>query len=219
MRWALLILVLMLGACDTARSGNLPVPAAPEVAMRNFDLAVSRVIPVATRLCQDRRPTARCDFHVVVDDRPGRAPNAFQSLGAGGQPVLTFTATLIADARNPDEIALIVAHEAAHHISGHLGRLNRKVAMMIGQASGEEAALGMAAGPDLAWNEVHAAVREFELAADGLGAQITAAAGFDPAKAARIFARLPQPPAHVSGSHPANEDRLHAVHQAKRHPL
>jgi Zn-dependent protease with chaperone function len=86
----------------------------------NFIMVVRRVEPVAEQMCRERTPRANCDFLVVVDDRPGQPPNAFQTLDRNGRPVIGFTLALLADARNQDELAFVFGHEAAHHIAGHI---------------------------------------------------------------------------------------------------
>ena len=216
MRWLVFAVMMALAACDTTTlAGGDPGPqVSRQQADENFSSAVSRIKPVAERLCQDRRAVQNCDFRFVIDDTPGRAPNAFQSLGVDGRPVLTFTVSLIADARNRDEIALIIAHEAAHHIEGHLGRLNQEVAKQraLSAASADQAEAG-------AGVSMHAKVHAFELAADALGAQIALAAGFDPRIAMQIYRRLPMPAGGHSRTHPAKAERLQAVRQAMQAPL
>lgn len=130
MRWAMMTVFLVVAGCDVAGVQTSALPVTRDHALQNFELAVARVLPVAQDRCQESALPRSCHFQIVVDDRPGRSPNAFQSVDESGHPVLTFTSALIADARNPDEIALIVAHEAAHHIDGHLTQLNQQVAFV-----------------------------------------------------------------------------------------
>lgn len=218
MRRAIIMAILALAACDAVELDTVSLPVSQHRSAESFDIAVSRVLPEAAARCRALDPSRSCDFQIVVDDRPGRAPNAFQSLGADGDPVLTFTAALIAGARNPDEIALIVAHEAAHHIDGHLAQVNRKVALALGQDDPPSPALGAAQDavpPAGAWSDVHASLRAFELAADARAAEIVTATGFDAMNGAEIFLRLPAPPAHATASHPANAERVRAVRRAR----
>jgi predicted Zn-dependent protease len=206
MRWVFLVIICGLAACSGPNSSG---QVTRQFGASDFSFAVQQIIPVATQLCGARRADDACDFEIVIDERAGRAPNAFQSVGQDGQPVLTFTASLIAEARNADEIALIVAHEAAHHIDGHLGQLNQEVARI--QALG---AVANTLPAEQAWADVNAKLRGFELAADTLGAEIAIAAGFDPAKAVQILERLPHAADHVGASHPAHHDRVLAVKSA-----
>jgi len=228
MRWAFLLTTVVLAGC-AANRGAVAAPPVPEPhpvsrqqAVADFALAVGRVIPVAKERCRSSEFGENCDFQVVVDDRPGRAPNAFQSLDASGRPRLTLTSTMIETARNPDEIALIVAHEAAHHIAGHLGRLNAQVTQAIAQRDAAIDTIGAAPGRrlhDAEWPQVQALQREFELAADALGAQIVIAAGFDARRAANILHRLPQPGVSRSGPYPTRNERLRAVGSAREPAL
>jgi predicted Zn-dependent protease len=187
-------------------------------AVQNFNIAVARVEPVAERLCRRRTPSSNCDFHIVVDTRPGQASNAFQTLDRSGRPILGFTVALIADARNVDEIAFVMAHEAAHHIEGHIARkqtnaqlggvLIGSLASALGatdQTTLETAArLGASVG-------ARSYSKEFELDADALGTRIATAAGFDPRRGAQFFFRVPDPGDRFLGTHPANADRLRTV--------
>ena len=103
-----------------------PTAAAPILsasqAARSFVQVVQTVEPVAERECRARTSGVNCDFNIVIDDRPGQPANAFQTLDKQGRPVVAFTLALIADARNEDELAFVLGHEAAHHIAGHIGR-------------------------------------------------------------------------------------------------
>ncbi len=82
----------------------------------------SRVEPVAEKECRERTKGLNCDFLIQVDKRADAPANAYQSLSDTGRPMITFTAALISDARNTDELAFVMGHEAAHHMMGHLGR-------------------------------------------------------------------------------------------------
>ena len=189
----------------------------PEQAARNFVAVVARVEPVAEQLCRDRNPQANCDFLILVDDRPNQPPNAFQTLDRSGRPLVGFTLALIADARNADEIAFVVGHETAHHISGHIPQTQRTaltgavLAGILAQASG--------AAPEVVRNaqEMGAAMgartyaRNFELEADALGTEIAYLAGFDPERGSAFFDRLPDPGDQFLGTHPPNGQRKETV--------
>ena len=122
-----------LTACDVAPVGQTPsAPATPasastptlsaSQAARSFVRVVRTVEPVAERECRARTQGVNCDFHIVVDDRPGQPANAFQTIDRQGRPVVAFTLALIGDARNEDELAFVLGHETAHHIAGHIER-------------------------------------------------------------------------------------------------
>ena len=103
-----------------APSTPAPAALAPALATRNFEIAANRIEPVAEAECRARLPRGNCDFQILIDDRPGQPVNAYQTLNDAGRPLLVFTVPLIADARNIDEIAFVMGHEAAHHIGGHI---------------------------------------------------------------------------------------------------
>ena len=195
-----------------------PAKLAQRQAIENFNIAVARIEPVAERLCRQRSPRQNCDFQIVVDNRPNQPVNAFQTLDRNGRPIIAFTVPLIEDARNRDEIAFVMAHEAAHHIEGHIARqqANAQIgAVLIGGLVG---ALGVndQSTIDIA-SRIGAGVgarsysKDFELEADALGARIAAAAGFDPLNGAQFFFRVPDPGDRFLGTHPANADRLRTV--------
>lgn len=185
----------------------------PRAAAETFLRVVAAVEPVAEEVCRTRGVARNCDFRIVVDDRPGQPPNAFQTLDSRGRPVVGFTLALIADARNPDELAFVLGHEAAHHIAGHIPRRQDQavagalVAGVLAQASGlspEEVRAAQNLGAEVAARSYS---REFELEADALGAEIALLAGFDPVLGAGFFDRLPDPGDRFLGSHPPNAQR------------
>lgn len=197
-----------------AASGEvLPV----EVAAENFVTVVAQVEPVAEQYCREVRRAANCDFQIVIDDRPGQPPNAFQTLDANGRPILAFTVPLIRDARNRDELAFVLGHEAAHHIAGHLPRTQNTamagavLAGILAQVSGAGEQAISAAQDIGATVGARQYSKEFELEADSLGAEITYMAGYDPMRGAAFFDRLPDPGDQFLGTHPANADRKRVV--------
>ncbi|ART99812.1 M48 family metallopeptidase [Yoonia vestfoldensis] len=186
--------------------------------MAHFRIAVTRIEPVAEQICRQRGNNSNCDFLILVDDRPGAPMNAYQTLDRNGRPVIVFTARLIAEARNVDEIAFVLAHEAAHHIEGHLARQQQNAvlgATLIGSLAG---ALG-GNSPDAVQTAqqlgatvgARAYSRNFELEADATGTRIAHAAGFDPLRGSEFFFRIPDPGNRFLGTHPANADRLRVV--------
>ncbi len=236
MRGAVLVLAAMLGlgACAPA-PGPVPtatvepviapapgdrsgLPRDARVVARDFVTVVNVLEPVAERECRSRQPGFDCDFNIVVDDRPGIPPNAFQTVDDNGRPIIVFTLSLLAETANRDEIAFVMAHEAAHHIAGHLGR-QRQVAtvgaVVFGQLAG---ALGANSEDAVRQaQEIGAAVgartysKEFELEADALGTIIAARAGFDPVRGAEFFWRIPDPGDQFLGTHPPNAERVAIV--------
>ena len=151
----------------------------------------------------------------MVDDDPRAPANAFQTVDRSGRPIIAFTIALILDARNQDELAFVMSHEAAHHIKGHLARqqLNAQLgAQILGSLVG-----GTNLQTQRTAQQLGASIgartysKDFELEADALGTEIAAAAGYDPLNGALFFTRIPDPGDRFLGTHPANSDRIATV--------
>jgi predicted Zn-dependent protease len=191
----------------------------PDAAARAFVAVVQRVEPVAEAECRTRSPQLNCDFQIAVDNRPDLPPNAFQTRDASGRPIIGFTLALIMDARNPDELAFVLGHEAAHHIAGHLdlvqqsawaGAVAAGVLAQLGGARPEAIERAQAIGAGVGARTFS---KDFELEADSLGTVIAFRAGYDPLTGAGFFARLPDPGDRFLGTHPPNADRQRVVAQ------
>lgn len=185
----------------------------------NFVAVVNRLEPVAERICRQRAPNIDCDFQIVVDARPGQPPNAFQTLDDLGRPVIGFTASLIAQAHNDDELAFVMGHEVAHHIRGHLAKtqesaltgavLGGLLAVLVGGDAGTvDTAQNMGANVG-----ARTYSKDFELEADRLGTIIAFRAGYNPLKGADFFTRIPDPGDRFLGTHPPNSARIQTVQQ------
>ncbi len=229
MRKLFLILALFVSAC-AAPPGPQPTPRPPRVerpaaklppaeAIRNFRYVVRRMEPVAERICIENTRNIPCDFRIVVDDRPGLPPNAFQTIDRNGRPVIAFTRALIGDVRNPDELAFVMGHEAAHHILGHIPRQQRSAIKgavlggLIGVLVGVDES-GLRTAEELgATIAVRSYSKDLELEADRLGTIITARAGFSPVRGAEYFNRIPDPGDRFLGTHPPNAKRIAVVRQ------
>ena len=198
-----------------------PLPASvrlsPQLPARdaaaNFVAAASRVEPVAEQYCRARTRALPCDFRIVVDDRPGQPPNAFQTLDRSGRPVIGLTLTLIAGARNVDELAFVIGHEAAHHILGHLPQQQGSAAAgailagVLATLDGADEATVRQAQDIGAVLGARRYSKEFELEADALGTEVAYRAGFDPVRGSAFFDRLGDPGNRFLGTHPPNAAR------------
>lgn len=208
------------GPAPESREPAVPVAARAETAaaLREYREVVARVEPVATRMCRERRPDARCDFRFLVDDRPGQPINAFQTLERDGRPVVVLTLSLIADAANPDELAFVLGHETGHHIAGHIPR-QQTSAMAGALVLGTLASLGGATTPEAVDQAARLGAtlgarvysKEHELEADALGAVIAFRAGYDPILGSAFFNRLPDPGNRFLGTHPPHAERIAVV--------
>jgi len=220
-----LLLVLFVAACDIAPTapGATDVPPSvgsvpgPQQAARNFAEVVRRVEPVAERECRERTSGVNCDFRIAIDPDTHAAPNAFQTLDRNGRPVLIFTVAMVATVRNADELAFVMAHEASHHIAGHLIRQARDSAAGAAIMAGLATMAGASPADISAAQDLGAIVgarsysKEYELEADMLGTVIAARAGYDPRIGALYFTRIPDPGDQFLGTHPPNAVRMETV--------
>ncbi|MDO5621817.1 MAG: M48 family metalloprotease [Paracoccus sp. (in: a-proteobacteria)] len=197
------------------------VQATPRAQAQSFAQLVRHMEPIIERQCLQRRTQAiNCDYQFVVDDRPGQGVNAFQSLDSSGRPVIGFTLALIAEARNADEMALVVGHEAAHHILNHLDQKSSAASMGaiilggLATAGGadERTVRGVQnMGAEFATRYYS---KDWELQADYLGAILVLNSGFDPVNGSRFFDRIPDPGEHMLGTHPSRAQRQMQIRRA-----
>lgn len=233
MRWLMLFALIALAACDVQTTVSAPTSQTRPVsesqmteqeartragiAARQFVSVVETVEPVAERECRRRVPSANCDFQIVVDDRMGQPPNAFQTVDRSGRPILAFNLALIASVENADELAFVMGHEAAHHVLGHLGRTQQNAAVgaviLSGLASlgGADSTVVQSAEQIGASLGARSYSKDFELEADELGTIITARAGYNPVRGAQFFNRIPDPGNRFLGTHPPNSARMETV--------
>ncbi|QYX57813.1 M48 family metallopeptidase [Roseovarius sp. SCSIO 43702] len=204
------------GQTQTRPQAQRPTtPSAAQVA--RFRNVVARVEPVAERQCRAQSQGLNCDFKVVIDDRPQKSPNAFQTVDRSGRPIIAFNLPLIAAVRNEDELAFVMGHEAAHHIERHLDQ-QRNNAMAGAIILGGLAALtgasstGVDAAADLGANVgARSYSKAHELEADALGTVITRRAGYNPVRGAEFFTQIADPGDRFLGTHPPNKDRIATV--------
>lgn len=215
----------VLAACETAPVGQLPAPSASssaptqsaKQAARSFVQVVQTVEPVAEQECRARTNGVNCDFNIVVDDRANQPANAYQTVDRRGRPIVAFTLALIADARNADELAFVLGHEAAHHIAGHITRQQQNAAAGAVIFTGLATLAGGGAEAVRSAQQLGAQVgarsysKEFELEADALGTIITKRAGYNPIRGAEFFTRIPDPGDKFLGTHPPNAARIDIV--------
>ncbi|WP_134678762.1 M48 family metalloprotease [Paracoccus ravus] len=208
-----------------------PMPATPVAtpsygsdarsSARSFIEVINRMEPAVERECLQRRTQPiNCDFQFIVDDRSGLEPNAFQTVDEQGRPIIGFTLSLIGEARNGDELAFVVGHEASHHILGHIDRKSSAAAMGAVILGGLASAYG--GNPDAIASAQKMGAqfgaryysKDWELEADYLGAIITQNAGYDPEHGAQFFARIPDPGDRILGTHPSRDARMQQVSRA-----
>lgn len=226
-RALLLVAALILAACDPVPTQpTSSAPTAPTAqpaasgkvsrgqALANFRRVVAQVEPVAERECQRRAPDLNCDFKIVVESNPRLPPNAYQTLDRSGRPIIGFTQALILDARNRDELAFVLGHEAAHHIERHLQKQRESAVggAILGGLVAAGLGLDVNAGQQLGGTVgARAYSKQNELEADALGTVITKRAGFNPVRGAQFFTRIPDPGDRFLGTHPPNAERVETV--------
>jgi len=222
--------VLALAACEPVvvrsggPSGGESSGGAPSQGVVNASPAAAAFVavaegmePVIERECRQRAPNLNCDFRIMVDDRRGVPANAYQTLSKQGQPLIIFTEPLIKQAKNRDELAFVLGHEAAHHIENHLARQRENTELGAVVFGGLATALGGNAQSVESAARLGATVgsrsysKEFELEADALGTILTARAGYNPIRGAEFFNRIPDPGDRFLGTHPPNADRIATV--------
>jgi len=224
-----LLCVLALAACDVvpqstgAPSGQrtaqpAKAPGAPTSAsIAQFKSVVASVEPVAEQECRARTSNLNCDFRIVVDDRPGQQANAFQTVDKQGRPILAFNLALIAEVRNRDELAFVMGHEAAHHISGHLERQRTNAMAGAVLLGGLASITGAGQGAIQNATDLGAGLgartysKDYELEADALGTVITKRAGYNPVRGAAFFTQIADPGDRFLGTHPPNAKRIETV--------
>lgn len=184
---------------------------------QTFAQVVRSVEPVAERQCRARTTQVNCDFRILVDDRPNQPANAFQTVDKSGRPIIAFTVALINDARNADELAFVMGHEAAHHIQGHIARQQQNAVAGAVIAGSLAVLLGGTTEAVESAQRTGAQVgartysKDFELEADALGTVISAKAGYNPVRGAQFFSRIPDPGDRFLGTHPPNAQRIEIV--------
>lgn len=202
-------------------------------AVSQFDSVARRVEPVAEEVCRrealKHAASVSCDFRIVVD-REMAMRNAYQTY-AGKDPVVAFSVPMILDARNEDEIAFVMGHEVGHHIAAHVQKqAQQQVAGAL--LAGALMAYATSGDPYMTEQRQERSIRDateagaalggvafsqtYELEADVVGTHIAIAAGYDPVRGARFFARpesARQPDGRLSfwGTHPPDEKRVATV--------
>ena len=225
---AVLALLTIAAACDEVVSTSAPTSTGPAPAAsgvpdqlltrdqtgRAFAAIVAQVEPVAERECRARTSGVNCDFRILVDDRPNQPANAFQTLDENKRPIIVFTIALLDEARNADEIAFVMGHEAAHHVAGHIARQQQNAAagavIFSGLASitGADVTSAQRIGAQVGARSYS---KDFELEADALGTVIAARSGYDPVRGSQFFNRIPDPGDRFLGTHPPNAQRIEVV--------
>lgn len=217
-RAASLLSCIFLAACGSSvgSRGFTPEPVAasayPSRSKADFGRVASRIQAATRSICAERAGTIGddvCDFTFVLVEDPSAPPNAFQSRSRDGKPSITVNGSLLAQLGDDDELATVLSHEAAHHVAGHIDRMNDRTSA--------DAFLPRDAGKNYTAESARLAQgRALELEADWIGAFISERSGYDPAKGSEIFARAAKRGGTTPGtsSHPDPTRRLEVVSAA-----
>jgi predicted Zn-dependent protease len=197
----------------------------------DFRRVAARVETAGEGFCRGEVPSAPagyCDFRIVLDADPRMPPNAFQTQGRDGRPVVVVGARLLSEMQSDDELAFVLSHEMGHQIAGHLGRQQQQQVLGALIMGGLVAAAGNGYGGPASQRSIEQAMdvgayvggraysQSYELEADTLGTYIAARAGYSPERGADIFLRPalvnPGGPA-ILASHPGSAQRQALVAQ------
>ncbi|MCZ0964516.1 M48 family metallopeptidase [Paracoccus benzoatiresistens] len=199
-----------------------------------FLRVASRIQPVAEQLCQAELAAKGADCRVKLElDRQRRDRNAYFTYAGPGnsQPVIRFTVPMLQDVESDDEVAFILGHEYGHLIGQHIVKQQQQAiagALILGvltaYGNAQAASAGQGYDPNAVSRnmEIGAAVggmaysQTYELESDMLGTRIATAAGYDPVRGARFFARDEAARSETGqlsfwGTHPADAKRLAVV--------
>ena len=212
---------------DTNRS-----PASTAVAEGRFRRVAARVAPVAEKLCaQETAERQGFDCKVSIQiDREMKERNAYFTY-VKEKPVIRLSMPILQDAGSDHEVAFIMSHEYGHLIGRHIEKQKQQAlvgAIILGAitayANSQSAAAGQYYDPNAIDRNMQigaaagsmAYSQSYELESDTLGTRIAAAAGYDPVKGAKFFARPEKARTEAGklsfwGTHPPDEKRLATV--------
>lgn len=221
-RLALTLVTLCLFLAGCAQISQVQAPSEDLPPADKFEGIVARLAPVVRDTCEAADIARNCEILLYVGSIEGGSANAFQSVDRLGRPFVLITPELIEQALNADEVAFVLAHEAAHHIQGHIDLAQANAAIGAEIFGDEIAAAGGTRAEIREARQLGAFLgqrvysKDFEFEADALGALITQAAGYDAEKGVRILLRLAEEPQGQLATHPANAQRLRIVRDAVR---
>ena len=215
-----------------ARAEGPRIPASPSLGVARFNRVAARVEPVAQRFCRVElagKTGADCRVGLELDTRMAERNAYFTYAGPGNtRPVIRFTLPMLQDVNSDDEVAFILGHEYGHLIGQHIVKQQQQAAagaLILGaltayanaesglpydaEAVSRNMDLGAAIG-----NRAYS--QSYELESDVIGTRIADAAGYDPVKGARFFARSEAAKSGGGklsfwGTHPADAKRLAVV--------
>ncbi len=151
--------------------------------------------PSVLAVCRDAKiskASSGCTFRLEISNAHTTKPNARTWRGTDGVVHISVNSAMLRIFRNTDEIAFVLAHEAAHTVADHHGKVGHK---------------NLSGGFTIS----HGNSQYMELEADVIGAVIATNAGFDPVKGARLLERLNVFEGKKSKTHPELGRRLETI--------
>ncbi|SLN28146.1 TPR repeat-containing protein YfgC precursor [Falsiruegeria litorea R37] len=211
-----------------AQSEPVRKPISQAAAEQRFNRVARRVAPVGQSYCNalaEQGKDVDCTVKIEID-RKMEQRNAYFTHEETG-PVIRLSMPLLQDSRNDDEVAFVMSHEYGHLLGQHVQKAKQQAlagAVIVGvitaavtaQAEiidssliGAGVGIGAAAG-------TFAYSQTYELESDTLGTYIADAAGYDPVKGAKYFARPEAARTQAGklsfwGTHPPDEKRVATV--------
>lgn len=171
-----------------------------------------RMEPLTEEICRSihkSKPRTFCDFQVKLIDDPRQPPNAFQSIGRDGRPIIAFNINILRAFNNDDELAFVFAHEAGHQIAQHIekSQANALAGAIMGgilvAVAGGDASVGVDIGGSVGGRSYS---KKFELQADTIAAHITDRSGYNAKLGAKIYERTRGSSALLA-THPPSSER------------
>lgn len=171
-----------------------------------------RMEPLTEDICRSlhpSKPRSFCDFQVKLINDPRQPPNAYQTIGPDGRPVIAFNINILRAFNNDDELAFVFAHEAGHQIAQHIekSQANALAGAVLGgilvAVAGGDASVGVDIGGSVGGRSYS---KKFELQADTIAAHITDRSGYNAQRGAKIYERTRGSSALLA-THPPSSER------------
>lgn len=174
--------------------------------------------PLNGQVCRSihpNKPRTFCDFQVKLVNDPKQPPNAFQTIGKDGRPIIALNINILRSFNNDDELAFVFAHEAGHQIAQHIekSQANALAGAVLGgiivAVAGGETQVGVDIGGSLGGRSYS---KKFELQADTIAAHITDRSGYNAKFGAKVYERVGGSSALLA-THPPSSERVARVSQ------
>lgn len=203
MRFVLLALSVFLVGCAGTSSQNVArfslqentvSPAGGQIG--SYDKTIAQIIKVATAMCHaEAKPNSNIECKFAVSFGPIRSgvPAASSQIDNLGHTTISINQAMLNRTSNFDQLAFVIAHEAAHTIAGHHSAFlttRSQTGFTVGKTGGRP---------------------QIELEADALATVISRKAGFNPMKGVLILNHLGSHVIKASRTHPTAAARLAIV--------